>query len=438
MKKLPSGLLLFIILVFFAGCIHMQGFLGKTQDNTKDITPGKTSESEEDSLPAFYQEKALEYEKNDELQMALLHMKIAGALDPNNEEFTDKIVLLESTINDRANQHFKKGVEFYEKRKFKDARKQFLIALRYDPDKIEALSFLKNRLIQKEYTDYKVKKNDTLKGISKKIYKDPEKDFLIAYFNNLKIDKELEPGSTLKIPTLEPALNRPSFDISKELPKADELLQEKRYEEALNVVEKILKYDRSNKEASDLKNAVYFNMGTQLSKQKKYPEAIAMFKKIDSGYDGVKEAIREIIDKELNRAKKFLKEKQYEKVITVAKQIMDYDKSNKAAKNLVNITYCQKGKHFIKNKKYKQALEVLNKADPKDDCVGKAIGNVNKVMKQKAEVHYLKGVKHFLNEELNDAIKEWEETIALDPEHKKAENNIKKARNLLQKLKKVK
>jgi hypothetical protein len=101
MKKLPSGLLLFIILVFFAGCIHMQGFLGKTQDNTKDITPGKTSESEEDSLPAFYQEKALEYEKNDELQMALLHMKIAGALDPNNEEFTDKIVLLESTINDR-------------------------------------------------------------------------------------------------------------------------------------------------------------------------------------------------------------------------------------------------------------------------------------------------------------------------------------------------
>ena len=58
-------------------------------------------------------------------------------------------------------------------------------------------------------------------------------------------------------------------------------------------------------------------------------------------------------------------------------------------------------------------------------------------MKKQAEVHYLQGVKHFLNEELNDAINEWEKTLTLDPEHEKAKNNIQNARSLLEKLKKI-
>ena len=52
-------------------------------------------------------------------------------------------------------------------------------------------------------------------------------------------------------------------------------------------------------------------------------------------------------------------------------------------------------------------------------------------------MHYLQGVKHFLNEELIDAIKEWEMTLALDPGYKKAEESIQKAQEVLEKLKQV-
>jgi hypothetical protein len=59
-------------------------------------------------------------------------------------------------------------------------------------------------------------------------------------------------------------------------------------------------------------------------------------------------------------------------------------------------------------------------------------------MKKQAEIHYLQGVKYFLNEELQSAIKEWETTLTLDPEHIKAKKDIKNAKSLLEKLKKVK
>ena len=67
-----------------------------------------------------------------------------------------------------------------------------------------------------------------------------------------------------------------------------------------------------------------------------------------------------------------------------------------------------------------------------------SLSDVKKIIKKQAKVHYLRGVKHFLNEELKDAIKEWEKTLALEPEYKKAEKYIQNAKNLLEKLKKVK
>ncbi len=343
MKKLLAILILFIIAFYFTGCTSV------------NILP-KTPESAEVFPPYYYREKALEYEKKDELQMALFHMKIAGTLSPEDKEISERIADLKSTIAYKSNQHFKKGVVFYKKGKIKSARKHFLITLRYNPNHKEALGYLKSKLTPKEYTNYKVKKKDTLKSISRQIYKDPGKDFLIAYFNNLKTDAKLVPETTLKLPILKSEFTKPLFDISAELIKAENLLEKKKYEE----------------------------------------------------------------------------------VLSVAGKILEHDKSNKAAEDLINTTCCQNGKGLIVQKNYAQALKVLNKADPGHGCIKKALFDVKKIIKKQAEVHYLRGVKHFLNEELKDAIKEWEKTLALDPEYKKAETYIQNAKTLLEKLKKVK
>ncbi|MGD8449847.1 MAG: hypothetical protein PVF36_11515, partial [Desulfobacterales bacterium] len=218
------------------------------------------------ALPySSFLEKALEYEKKDELQTALFYMQIAGTLNPNSTKIPEKIASLKSTIKHKARQHFTKGVKFCEKRRFKDARRQFLTTLRYSPDHKEAIDYLKNRLHPKEYRNYKVEGKETLKDISKKFYKDPSKDFLIAYFNNINTGNPPGSGTILELPVLKTKFNPPPIDIRIELIKAENLLKEKRGQEALDIAEKILEYDHLNKKASDLKNSAYYQMGMELS-----------------------------------------------------------------------------------------------------------------------------------------------------------------------------
>ncbi len=50
-----------------------------------------------------------------------------------------------------------------------------------------------------------------------------------------------------------------------------------------------------------------------------------------------------------------------------------------------------------------------------------------------AESHYRMGVSFFLAEDMQRAIREWEQALSLDPEHPNARRNIEKARNLLKK-----
>jgi tetratricopeptide (TPR) repeat protein len=438
MKRLFTIYFVLVVLFFFTGCAGVWEFFGDIADKFSEKNSEKTPEVTK-SLPASdYLEKASEYEKNDELQTALFYLQIAGTLDPDSTKIHEKIASLKSAIDHKAGQHFTTGVGFFKKRRFKDARKQFLTTLRYAPGHKDALDYLKNRLHPKEYQTYKVKDKDNLKDISKKFYKDPSKEFLIAYFNNLKTGSKLVSGTMLELPILGSEISRPPIHIPAELAKAENLLKEKRYPEVLGVSEKILEYDRSNQKASDLKNYAYYQIGLELSGKENYPEAIKMFKKVTPEYHGVEEAIQQAINKQLLKAEDLLKQKQYEQALAVAGKVLDDDKSNTAAKNLINTAICQQARNLIIRKNYTEALQVLNKADPEYDCVKKTISDVYTAKKKQAEVHYLQGVKHFLNEELQSAITEWEKTLTLNPEHKKAKININNARSLLEKLKKVK
>jgi regulator of sirC expression with transglutaminase-like and TPR domain len=44
-----------------------------------------------------------------------------------------------------------------------------------------------------------------------------------------------------------------------------------------------------------------------------------------------------------------------------------------------------------------------------------------------AEVHYNTGVKYFVNDQLEKAIREWEQTLTLNPNHPKAHKDIENA-----------
>jgi tetratricopeptide (TPR) repeat protein len=377
------------------------------------------------------------YKNSDDLQRALFYLKVAGALSPEDHKIAGEISRLKTTIETKSNIYFKNGKKFYMQNRFEEARIQFLAALRCDPDFKPALDYLKNRLLPKEYISYSPGKEDSLKGISKKFYKDPDLGFLIAYFNNLKSESKPDPDKTLKLPILPPGVNPVKIDIHQEIISAKRLIMEKKYGEAIEIADRILEIDRSNKAALDSKNKAFYHIGMEMIQNKKYLEAVETFKKISPRQKGVDSAIQNAFQKELMKAGNLLKKEKYEDSIHLAENILRYDASYAAAKALINSAYCRQGKGLLIRKKYTEALNVLNKADPADVCSKKIRSAVLLSIKKEAEAHYIRGVKYFLNEDLHHAISEWETTLKLDPTHVKAKKDIKNARNLLEKLKKV-
>jgi len=438
MKKPINVILMIIILSLFFGWTNPIDSFGDVGHKFPEKTSEQTQKKKSTFHSTYYLKKAKTFANNDELQSALFFLKIAAVLSPDDMEIVGKISDLKLTIDNKSKKYFRKGEKFYYQNKIKEARKQFLIALRYNPDHKEALDYLKNKLIPKEYINYTFKKNDSLKIISKKFYKDPELFFLIAYFNSLESDSKPEPGKTLRIPILEPEFNQIFDDRRQDLISAKTLLGKNRFQEVVVITQKILANDPLNKDAIKLKDEAFYQIGIQLRSQKKYFEAIDTFKKITPEYDDVNGAIQETVQNVLLKGEHLLKEKKYEESMDLAEKILVYDPSNTAAKKLISTSFCQQGKDLFIQKKYDDALKVLNKADPADGCVETIRLGIKNAIKQQAEAHYIQGVKHFLNEELQSAIKEWEKTLKLNPKHDKAKKNIQNARSLLEKLNKVK
>ena len=438
MKKSIKVILMIIILSLFSGWAGPLDSFGDVGHKVPEKTSDKTQRNKSVFQSSYYLKKATTYKNNDELQLALFFLKIAATLSPGDMEIVGKISELKLTIDNKSNKYFKKGEKFYNQNKFEEARNQFLTVLRYSPDHKDALDYLKNRLIPKKYINYTFEQNDSLKIISNKFYQDPELVFLIVYFNNLKSDTEPEPGKILKIPILEPEFNQAIGDRRQDMISANHLLGKKRFQEVIVITQKILENDPLNKEAIKYKNEAFYNIGIELNSQEKYFEAIDTFKKITPEDDDVNGLIQEAIQHELLKAENLLKEKKYKESIDLSEKILGYDQSNTAAKKLISTSLCQQGKDLLIRKKYDETLRVLDKADPADVCVEKIRLAVKKTIKQQAEAYYIQGVKYFLNEELESAIKEWEKTLKLNPEHDKAKKNIKSARSLLEKLKKVK
>jgi tetratricopeptide (TPR) repeat protein len=322
-----------------------------------------------DPFADAYRKKAINYEKAEEFLKAIEMWKIFSSLTPADRETVKKIEELQRQADTAAASHFNRGVAHYQKGAAALARKEFLLTLLYNPDHKAALDYLKNKLTGEEPTQYVVKKGDTLPSIAQKFYNDPQKDFLISYFNNIDKQTSLVPDMNLIIPILEisePEKPKeeydstpeeeealPAADIAGLLAKATGFLNAKKYRDAIPAAENILKYESTNSAALNILNAANYELGKIANTARKYPEALKYFSKVNPGYRDVKNVIIK-------------------------------------TQNLL------------------------------------------------AEVRYNAGVKFYVSEKIEQAIREWKETLVLNPKHPRAGRDIENAQNLLKKIQKLK
>jgi hypothetical protein len=94
MKRLCNIYLLLFVLFIFTGCVGVREFLGDVTDKIEEKNPQKVPEGTKILLASPYLEKALGYQKKDELQTALFFMQIAGTLNPDSTRIPEKIASL--------------------------------------------------------------------------------------------------------------------------------------------------------------------------------------------------------------------------------------------------------------------------------------------------------------------------------------------------------
>ena len=253
-------------------------------------------------IPGKYRELADSAEKAGDLRRALLYRKIVNGFSAEDADARAHVERLERKIRGQADRHYRAALALEESGETAKAMREFLAVLVLDPDHEAAFRRVKNGKNAKtgknggagaESRSWTVREGDTLRKIAGEVYRDPDKEFLVAYFNNLPKGSPLSIGTELRLPDVDTTSS--------------------------STPEKVPGYSHPDKEANDLRNA----------------------------------------------------------------------------------------------------------AQRKEDFERKL---------READAHYAAGMRSFLEEDLDGAIREWEKTLSLDPAHPKALRDIEKARRLKGKI----
>ena len=174
-----------------------------------------------------------------------------------------------------------------------------------------------------------------------------------------------------------------------------------------------------------------------IDKEGSGPVKAPLFKKSDFTNQGVS-VEEDPVETRLTEARGYLNEKLYDKIPPLLNEITRFDPENKEAADIRNQAYYGMGLVFYSRHQYAAAKEAFGRVSPEYKNTKSLLVSVSTAMEKQADYHYKRGVKFFINEELESAILEWEKVLVLNPGHLKAAEDIENARLLLKKVEKIK
>jgi tetratricopeptide (TPR) repeat protein len=113
--------------------------------------------------------------------------------------------------------------------------------------------------------------------------------------------------------------------------------------------------------------------------------------------------------------------------------VLGHDPTNREAIGLAQNAYYHLGTIFFRERRYEEALAALRNVPMDYKNAGEITAHIQKYLDNKAELHYKKGVAFYTEENFEEARKEWQETLRLNPNHPKADRDIQKLDQLLKK-----
>jgi hypothetical protein len=302
-------------------------------------------------IPETSRATAARLEKEGDLSGALFRWKVVLAFLPADPEAGRKVESLGVRIRTEADRHYREGVEFFEKRSFPAARREFLAALAMDPGHAEALKYITGRMASPVILSYETKGGDSARSVAAAVYGDPEKEFLVAYFSDAAVGGELAPGRKLELPRL---------DSPEGIPR--------------KTPRRLSGMGRGNTSDRSASNP-----------------AARQSLPADEPTDAVSE------------------EKRNAEVYRIGK------------------AHCQR-------KEYQECLKALRSIDMDYRDAKDLITNTENILRE-ADRHYAEGVRRFVLQDPDGALREWQTTLRLNPDHPQARKDVERANRLNEKVK---
>lgn len=376
MKKIRVLILGVLIGVMIGGCA---GIIEK-------FTGSKNKE-----LVQNYIRSGQEYENKGDLVQALKQYKLALTVDPKNKEAIEKRDLLEKNMRILAQEHYRKGIKLRKKGKYQLARREFLTTLELQPDHLEALRALKPKkeMPAKKYIIHTIKPGESLSMVAKTYYGDYKKFSIIAEFNNMPDATQIKVGQKIKLPEIEGV----PFLASKQEIKTEDV----KAPDSVPLEQETRK-DEGRKEEEPIDEATnYRYLGIEHFNNKEYPAAIVEFNKV-----------------------------------------LNANPDDKSAREYLYNTHFQYGIALFEKEDYLAAKKNFETSFSYNKDCEKCQDYIKKSGEIYMETHYNRGLSYFGNQQLAEAVREWELVRAVDPNYKDVEKHIKKAKTLLQRLENIK
>jgi len=182
--------------------------------NILEPAAAPTAETPDDfrGIPGKYRKLADSAEKAGALRRALLYRKVVKGFAPEDADAREHVERLERKIRGQVDRRYRNALALEESGENEKAFREFLAVLVLDPDHEAALRWVKNGqnrkngkngVVEAKSRSWTVREGDTLRKIAGEVYRDPDKEFLIAYFNRLPKGSTLSIGTELRLPDVD-------------------------------------------------------------------------------------------------------------------------------------------------------------------------------------------------------------------------------------------
>ncbi len=336
--------------------------------------------------------RALEYERKGQPQKALQFYEAALAVIVAKKEG------LQESLRKDAEKHYQRGLDYHEQGKYANARHEFLVALRLRPDFPEVVELLKPAPPPPfgRYVVHEVKQGEYLKAIAEKYYGDQSKFEIIARVNDLEDATKLYTGMKLIIPETKGVL----FSDLEEKQSSEPRLQE----ETTYAVDQ----EGGEKSGEDPSLA---------SEQEMDYDPVAIYQE-----QGVT----------------LLEEGQYLAALHEFQKVLNTDPSRKKVQEYMAWAHYRQGEVFFNRAEYLKARDHFYEALSYDDEWTACKEYIRRAEDAYKEVHYLKGIEHFEEERLKEAIEQWQLVSKVDPNYKQVQSYLLRAQKLFEKVQELK